>query len=130
MLVVVPLLIGCAGNARQLTVRASAQSQGVLPDVSCVIPTDRRSPHGLRLLDVQVGTPCTTKKKVLVVAFDDQKTIVHEVFDRTINASKPELFESELADIPDAGTDVTVVVWTRCLDGEPQQGVDTCKIPR
>jgi hypothetical protein len=121
---------GCAGAQRmRLGIHAGVKGQGVLPQVTCDIPSNRRSEHGLPLMRVLVEAPCTTRPKVVVFAFDEQRTIGQRVFLQHLDPRQPAPFEVEVADLPPTGTDITVFVWTRCADGEPQQGVDTCQVP-
>src|SRR5438876_5395635 len=124
----VALAGGCAGTQpARLSVRAGLPGQGALPEVWCDVSATRRSDNGLPLLRVLVESPCTTNPKLVLFAFDEQKTILERAFARRLQPRQPSPIEVELADVPPPGTEVTVFVWTRCQDGERQQGQDTCQ---
>lgn len=131
VVVVLVFVAGCAAGRRSgLVVRAGLSSQGILPGVACDIPAVERSRRGLPLLRVAARADCVTEPKVVILAFSAERWIAHATFKRRLpqdNSEPP--FAVEMTQVPDRGSEVTVVVWSRCEDGEPEQGVDTCQTP-
>ena len=81
----VALAGGCAGTQpARLSVRAGLPGQGALPEVWCDVSATRRSDNGLPLLRVLVESPCTTNPKLVLFAFDEQKTILERAFARRL----------------------------------------------
>jgi hypothetical protein len=125
------ILAGCATGARTgLRVHAGRPAQGTLQSVACDIPVDERSARGRPLLKVEAVADCTTEAKVVVLAFTVDGWIARGTFKRRV-PEKPggAPFTLEMTEVPDRGTEATVFVWSRCEDGESEQGVDTCQVP-